>query len=141
MNIKGKMAKNIKNNRKEQENSLKSLSKEDLRVKELGEKISKKKAKIIKILDNIDKNLLKINESLIENVAFMNVTLEGLIEVIKTKGVVEEYSNGATQKGYKKSVEIDIYNTMIKNYNASMKLLIDLLPKDDGSFDDGFDDF
>jgi len=141
MTIKEKKAEKDGNKKKKEKFSHKSLSEEDLRAKELSKKISKEKAKITKILKNIGENLLKINESLIENISFMSITLDGLVETIKVKGVVEKYSNGATQKGYKKSVEIDVYNTMLKNYNASMKLLIDLLPKGEEDIDDGFMEF
>lgn len=63
----------------------------------------------------------------------MSVTLDDLQDAINIKGVIEEYQNGATQTGYKKSVEVEVYNTMIKNYHAIMKQLIELLPtKEDG---------
>lgn len=136
MNITRKKAKKTNNNKIKEQFAIKYSPEEDLRAKLLSKKISREKAKIIKILGKIDKNLLKINESLIENISFMSVTLDGLIETIKAKGVTEEYSNGATQKGFKKSVEIDVYNTMLKNYNASMKLLIDLLQKEDEAEDE-----
>lgn len=41
--------------------------------------------------------------------------------------------NGKGQFGYKKSVEIDVYNAMQKNYQSSTKLLIDILTKDESS--------
>ena len=39
------------------------------------------------------------------------------------------------QKGYKSSVASDAYNKMKKTYLADMKLLIDLLNKDDEASD------
>ena len=66
----------------------------------------------------------------------MSVTLDDLMQTIKSKGVKEEYCNGKNQFGFKESVEIKIYNTMQKNFQSSMKVLIDLLQKDDSSGDE-----
>jgi len=99
-------------------------------------KIKAEKKKLLKILSKIDENLIKICDSLIENIAFMSVTLDGLIATIKAQGVKEFYKNGQNQFGFKKSVEIEVYNAMQKNYQSSMKLLIDMLSKDDSSGDE-----
>ena len=74
----------------------------------------------------------------------MAASLYELRQIINVKGYTEEYQNGANQKGVKKSSEIEIYNTMIKNFSAVMKQLTDLLPKDEPKTkpqSDGFDDF
>ena len=68
-------------------------------------------------------------EKLIENAAFMAVSLTDLQRIINEKGYTEEYQNGENQFGTKKSSEVDIYNTMVKNFNATMKQLIDMLPE------------
>lgn len=69
-------------------------------------------------------------EGLIENVAFMRATLEELAKIINEQGYSSEYRNGENQTGTKKTPEVDIYNTMIKNYNATMKQLYDMLPEE-----------
>ena len=91
--------------------------------------IKSTKKKLLKILSKIDENLLKISDSLIENIAFMSVTLDDLMQKIKANGVKEYYCNGKNQFGFKESVEIKIYNTMQKNFQSSMKLLIDMLSR------------
>ena len=96
-------------------------------------KIKNEKKNLLKILSKIDENLLKMADSLIENIAFMCVILDGLIETIKKNGVKEFYRNGQNQFGYKKTVEVDIYNIMQKNYQSSMKILIDMLMKDNSN--------
>ncbi|MGG3307332.1 hypothetical protein ABER23_07885 [Paenibacillus lautus] len=95
------------------------------------------------LLGGVDGKSKKIVSSLIGNAAFMSVTLEDLQETMNENGVVSEYQNGENQWGTKKSPEVEIYNTMIKNHSAIMKQLTDLLPKvppkaDD---DDGFGGF
>jgi hypothetical protein len=54
---------------------------------------------------------------------------------------VEEYQNGANQYGVKKCSEVEIYNTMIKNYSSIIKQLIDLLPNDSKGSGDELLDF
>lgn len=98
--------------------------------------IKKEKQKLTKILSKIDDNLLKICDSLIENIAFMSVTLDGLVETMKAKGIKEFYKNGKNQFGYKESVEVRVYNTMQKNYQSSIKVLIDMLTRGDSSGDE-----
>ena len=96
------------------------------------------------IFNKLENKTKKAVQTLIENAAFMAVTLQELQDAINTKGFVETYSNGATQSGLKKTSEVDIYNTMIKNYSSIMKQLTDLLPKIDPNHikaDDGFDAF
>ena len=107
-----------------------------IRLEKNDKLIQAEKKKLLKILSKIDKNLIKIADSLIENIAFMSVTLDDLMQTIKSKGVIEEYCNGKNQFGFKESVEIKIYNTMQKNFQSSMKVLIDLLQKDDSSGDE-----
>lgn len=92
---------------------------------------SKELTKLKKIFKDIEPNKQKIVEKLISNAAFMAESLEELQEVIREKGFVEEYHNGANQSGIKKCSEVEIYNTMIKNYSSVIKQLVDLLP--DGS--------
>jgi hypothetical protein len=48
---------------------------------------------------------------------------------MNANGVISEYQNGENQWGTKKSPEVEIYNTMIKNHMAIMKQLVDILPE------------
>ena len=80
-----------------------------------------------------------------DEAAFMAASLYELRKIINEKGYTEEYQNGANQKGIKKCSEVEIYNTMIKNYSAIIKQLTDLLPKEQEKNappkDDGFEGF
>ena len=84
-------------------------------------------------------------ESLVDEAAFMAASLYELRKIVNEKGYTEEYQNGANQKGIKKCSEVEIYNTMIKNYSAIIKQLTDLLPKEQEKNappqDDGFEGF
>lgn len=97
------------------------------------------------IFTKMDGKVKTAVKSLVENAAFMAVTLQDLQEAINLNGPVEKYQNGANQHGIKKSSEVEVYNSMIKNYSSVMKQLTDLLPKgnsgDGKPPDDGFDTF
>lgn len=111
---------------------------------EAKEKLIKaEKRKLAGIYTKYDTKTKKSVDSLINEAAFMSASLFELREEINKKGYTEEYQNGANQKGVKKSSEVEIYNTMIKNYMAVIKQLTDLLPKNQGNGDkyDGFEDF
>lgn len=88
------------------------------------------KRKLSGIYSRLDKKTKKAVESLIDEAAFMAASLYELRQIIDQKGYTEEYQNGANQKGVKKCSEVEIYNTMIKNYMSTVKQLTDLLPKE-----------
>ena len=106
------------------------------------ERIKKEIRRLKRIFNKMDDDTKKATQSLIENAAFMTVTLEDLQETINREGVISEYQNGANQWGTKKSPEVEVYNTMIKHYMNIIKQLTDLLPKNvEVVEDDGFLDF
>lgn len=107
------------------------------------ERIKREITRLNGIFRNLSKDAKKVAKSLVENAAFMTITLADLQEYINEHGVVSEYQNGENQWGTKKSPEVEIYNTMIKNHSTVMKQLADLLPKQISvkQDDDGFDEF
>jgi uncharacterized protein YecA (UPF0149 family) len=101
-------------------------------VADMNDKLERQEKEIKRIkrlLKAIDKDTLATMQSLIKNAAFMSVTLDDLQDAMNQNGVISEYQNGENQWGTKKSPEVEIYNTMIKNHMAIMKQLIDLLPE------------
>ena len=105
--------------------------------------IKKEIAKLNKLFKDMDIQVKKSISTVIENAAFMAVTLRELQDYLNKNGLTVEYQNGENQFGIKKSAEIDIYNTMIKNFVSTMKTITDLLPKEIANKikDDGFDTF
>ena len=102
--------------------------------KEKLKRIKTEKNKLNRIFKNIDEKRRKTVERLIDNAAFMAATLEDLQEDIN--------QNGENQWGTKKSPEVEVYNTMLKNYTSVIRQLTDLLPPEEGKADDdGFDAF
>jgi len=123
---------NVCINKKEE----KKLDKE----KRIKREISRLKSLLKKM--EIDKKQVDCMRTLIENAAFMAITLDDLKNEINEEGTTSEYKNGVNQYGTKKSPAVETYNTMIKNYMIISKQIIDTFPevkpKEAG---DGFDEF
>lgn len=90
---------------------------------------SKQLRRLEKIFRDIREDKKETVRNLIENAAFMEIQLAGLQKEIAEKGPVSEHKNGENQWGTKKSPEVEIYNTMIKNYMAVVRQLLELLPE------------
>lgn len=79
-------------------------------------------------------------QPLLENAAFMRVTLDELQKQINQDGAVDSYQNGAAQHGVKISANIQAYNQLMKTYHALMDKLLARLPVDQRQHD-GLDQF
>lgn len=79
-----------------------------------------------KIFANFGPQTMDAAQELIQNATFMSVSLRELQDIINAAGYTEEYKNGENQYGIKKKSEVEIYNTMIKNFNTTMKQLFDM---------------
>ncbi len=111
---------------------------EDMTKEEI---IRKEKAKFAKICRGMGVERRKAAETLASEAAFMAASLYELRNIINEKGYTEEYQNGANQKGVKKCSEVEVYNTMIKNYAAAIKQITDLADKSRKPEDGGAGDF
>ena len=95
-----------------------------------SERIEKELTRISKIFEKADGNDRIIIFPLLQNAAFMKVTLEDLQEIINAEGVTEEYQNGANQRGIKQSATLQSYNALIKNYTSVVKALMQYVPSE-----------
>ncbi len=96
--------------------------------KQRNARIKKEKERLTKIFENMDPNKAKIVEKLIQEAAFQAATLDETREIIKKTGVVEEYQNGANQKGVKKSSAVEVYDKLVNTYSRIIRQLCDMLP-------------
>lgn len=85
--------------------------------------------RLTKIFANIEKEKLDLCKKLIENAAFMAVSLKDLQKTIQEDGWVEEYQNGANQKGKKTGSAAMLYVKLSNNYRQIIADLVKLLPK------------
>lgn len=104
-----------------------------LMKQELGPKdkaIRKETNRLSRVFADIDDDHKAVAKQLIQNAAFVSVTLKDLQDLINTNGAVEEYDNGGGQTGTRISPAMQSYTKLIANYNAVIKQLISLLPAD-----------
>lgn len=76
----------------------------------------------------LPKNKLAVALPLIEQAAFMRITLADLQVEISEAGCVEEYQNGKNQSGFKTTAALQAYNSTVKNYAAVCERLDRILP-------------
>lgn len=82
---------------------------------------------------------LSLARKLISRAAFLAVTIDDLEKDIAENGYEDEYQNGATQSGKKKSAAAELHVTYSKNLFTVMKQLNDMLVSS-GALEGG-DDF
>lgn len=92
------------------------------------EKILKEIEKLNGIFANIAVDKKELCAKLIQNAAFMSVTLEELQEKINTEGAVMNFVNGNGFETIQEHPAQKSYNTMINRYSAVIRQLSDLLP-------------
>lgn len=105
--------------------------------------INKEIKRLNEIFELMDEDKRQVAEGLILEVAFMRVTLEDLKGDINKSGAVDEMPQG-NYSILRQSPSVQVYNTMIKNYNTLLNGLLGLLPKDGGGGGDDdkeFNDF
>lgn len=93
------------------------------------ERIDKEYARISIFFADISPNQREVAVPLLQNSAFMKVTLEDMQEIINSEGVEDEYKNGKDQYCMKPSATLQAYNSMLKNYAGVQLKLMQLLPK------------
>lgn len=97
--------------------------------------------RISKLFENMSPERKELARPLIENAGFLSVTLNELRDEITEKGIKEEYQNGMNQSGFKDSVEVKTYTSMMKTYMTIIKQLSYLLPSGNPNIEDEFDKF
>lgn len=100
--------------------------------------------KDLKPLENtflkMDNDKGKLGLSLVEEANFLGNTLKNLREQVVKSGVVTEMCQGAYSID-RENPALRSYNTSIKNYQSLIKQITELLPKDEKSIEDEFDEF
>lgn len=106
------------------------------------DKIKKEIDRLSKIYEDIEERKKQTVEGLIEECAFMRVTLAELRADIDANGVVDDMPQGAYSIK-RESPYVKTYHTMLQRYTTANEKLLGLLPKEKAEVvqDDGFDDF
>lgn len=92
------------------------------------QRIENKRAELMEVYAGLSENELKVAAGLIDQAAFLGVTLEDLAESITKNGTIEEYTNGKNQSGRKISSDAKLYNSLIAKYTAITTKLLQIVP-------------
>lgn len=103
------------------------MPKKDEKTKEQRVRAEARKLKVL--TEGLNKSKLAVAMPLIEQAAFMRITLDDLQKQINEEGCVEEYQNGKNQQGYKTTAALQAYNSTVKNYAAVCERLDRILPQ------------
>lgn len=91
-------------------------------------RIGREYERMVELFHTMPENELIFCDPLLQNAAFMKVTLEDLQGAINQNGVTDVYQNGANQSGTKASADLQAYNSLAKVYTALMDKLSKKLP-------------
>ena len=91
-------------------------------------RIKQEKDFLLGFFEDATEDKLAIVIPMIENAAFMRVTLDDLQKEVLSGGVVEHYQNGENQSGMKQSAALQAYNALLKSYTNVMKSLYNYMP-------------
>jgi len=94
------------------------------------QRIKREYNRMRKMFADLPENELKFCDPLLQNAAFMCVTLQDLQKAINENGMTDVYQNGRNQSGTKASADLQAYNSLAKVYNALMDKLSAKLPKE-----------
>lgn len=96
---------------------------------EKDKKIRKEFNKYKKKYGELEKDKKEFVEDLCQQAAFMKITLLELQEKVNSEGAVTTGINGNGFEVTSENPAQKSYNTMIKNYNATIKTLVEMLPE------------
>ncbi len=96
--------------------------------KEQNNRISAEFDRLKAYFEDLDENKKAVLLPLIQNAAFMKITLEDLQALVQQDGLIDQYQNGASQNGLKQSAALQSYNALIKNYAGVLKTIFGYLP-------------
>ena len=99
-----------------------------LTEKERNNRIKEEIKRISFFFEELPENEMSIISPLIQNAAFMRVTLDDLQETIARDGPVDHYQNGEHQSGTKQSAALQGYIALQKTYLQTVKSLAEYLP-------------
>lgn len=99
---------------------------------EKQKQIKKEITRLRKLCKNLPQDKQRAVDGLIQEAAFMRVTLEETRHIIDQEGVLEIFEQGS-QRFLREHPATKVYNTMIQRYTTVCKQLFDMLPDTDQS--------
>lgn len=93
--------------------------------------IKKEYRRLSKSLKDLDERKRVTLEKLFHEAAFMAGTLDETRQIIVRDGIIEEYQNGANQRGIKKAAAVEVYDKMVNTYAKVIDQINKSLPEDE----------
>lgn len=93
----------------------------------IEKKISSAERKVKAFFKNLPTEKLKFIEPLIHQLAFIQVTLDRIVEEINNSDILEDFEQGS-QKFKRENPALKSYNATVKSYTLLSKQLVDMLP-------------
>lgn len=107
-----------------------------MKNEQLSQKLDKEKKikqeinRVKKLYKDFPKDKVKALDGLIQEAAFMKISLEEMREDLLVNGLTEIFEQGS-QKFDRERPQVKIYTTFMQRYSGVMKQLIDLLPEEE----------
>ena len=107
-----------------------------MKNEQLSQKLDKEKKikqeinRVKKLYKDFPKDKVKALDGLIQEAAFMKISLEEMREDLLVNGLTEIFEQGS-QKFDRERPQVKIYTTFMQRYSGAMKQLIDLLPEEE----------
>lgn len=84
--------------------------------------------KVFAHIPNIDKKKRILYEDLLNNIAFMRISMEEAKTLINENGVCEPYTSGSNTF-LREHPAVKVFTTLSQRYLATIKQLVDMLPE------------
>ena len=94
---------------------------------EKEKRIKRELNRLKKIFADLPEDVKRVADGLIQEAAFMRVTLEETRAVIDHEGIIERFEQGA-QRFLREHPATKVYASFVNRYSVVVKQLIDLLP-------------
>lgn len=90
----------------------------------------KYKSAIKRVLKDVDQQMMKLNDVLIESAAVYATEIYECKLIMQRDGILTRYQNGENQFGYKESVAVKNFPKLTAQYQSIIRQLSKLLPSD-----------
>ncbi|MCC0648474.1 hypothetical protein [Clostridioides sp. ZZV15-6598] len=96
---------------------------------EKEKKIKQEVSRLKKNYKDLEKEKVKILDGLVNEAAFLKISLEETREILIREGLTEIFKQGK-QEFERERLQVKIYLNFMKLYSSVMKQLIDIIPSD-----------
>ncbi|NKN22160.1 hypothetical protein GSQ50_13925 [Clostridioides difficile] len=96
---------------------------------EKEKKIKQEVSRLKKNYKDLEKEKVKILDGLVNEAAFLKISLEETREILVKEGLTEIFRQGK-QEFERERLQVKIYLNFMKLYSSVMKQLIDIIPSD-----------